>query len=50
LRWNGICDSGAGFLSDAIKVNTALTHLDLRWNNIGDSCAGSLSDAIRVNF
>ena len=49
LSENNIGDSGAGSLSDAIKVNTVLTNLDLSENNISDSGAGSLSDAIKVN-
>ena len=46
---NHIGDSGAASLSAVIKVNTALTNLDLAVNNIGDSGAASLSDAIKVN-
>ena len=37
LSFSNTGDSGAGFLSDAIKVNTALTDVDLRGNRIGDS-------------
>ena len=44
-----IGDSGARFLSDAIKVNNTLTNLDLSGNAIGDSGAGFLSEAIKVN-
>ena len=32
-----IGDSGAGYLSDAIKVNATLTNLNLRRNQISDS-------------
>jgi len=49
LYMSYIGDSGAGFLSLAIKVNTVLTHLNLGWNTIGASGAGFLSDAIKVN-
>jgi len=46
---NDIGDSGTGSLSDAIKVNTVLTYMDLSCNDIGASGAGSLSDAFKIN-
>jgi len=46
LSSNGIGASGAASLSDAIKVNSVLTNLDLRDNKIGASGAASLSNAI----
>jgi len=49
LSRKGIGDSGAGFLSDAIKVNTVLTNLNLSCNWTGASGAGSLPDATKVN-
>ena len=36
-------------LSQALKVNTSLTSLDLCWNCIGYEGAHSLSEALRVN-
>jgi len=46
LSKNGIGNSGAGVLSDAIKVNTVLTNVNLSENVIGNPGAVALSDAI----
>ena len=45
-----IGDSGASSLSEALKVNSSLTQLNLRDNSIGDSGAKSLSDAMESNI
>ena len=42
-------DSSAASLSQALSVNTTLTHLKLCYNGIGDSGAASLSQALSVN-
>ncbi|KAG0344009.1 hypothetical protein BG005_002083, partial [Podila minutissima] len=38
-----------GLLSEIIKINSALTTLDLRTNSIGDSGAQALSEALKTN-
>ena len=42
-------DSSAASLSQALSVNTTLTHLKLCYNGIGDSGAASLSQALSFN-
>ena len=49
LSENHISDEGAISLSDALRVNTSLTSLDLRRKSIGHAAAIFLSDASRVN-
>ena len=46
---NAIGDEGAAALAEALKVNTALTWLDLKDNEIGDEGAAALAEALKVN-
>ena len=46
---NGTGDSGAAAISEALKVNTCLTVLNLIWNKIRDSGAAALSEVLKVN-
>ncbi|CAF4318050.1 unnamed protein product, partial [Rotaria magnacalcarata] len=49
LYKNQIGDSGAQYLSEALKTNKSLTLLQLQTNQIGDSGAQYLADALKVN-
>ena len=50
LSWGDIgADIGAESLSQALKVNSSLSNLDLSVNFIGDPGAESLSQALKVN-
>ena len=49
LSYYDLGAEGAKSLSEALKVNTVLTNIDLRSNNIGDEGAKSLSSALKVN-
>jgi hypothetical protein len=46
---NNIGDQGATAIVDALKVNGALTELQLGSNNIGPSGATAIADALKVN-
>ena len=49
LSGTGIGDSDANALAEAIKVNTALTKLNLFDNSIGDAGASALAEALKMN-
>ncbi|CAF1527230.1 unnamed protein product [Adineta steineri] len=50
LLSNGIDDDeGACCLADALKINQAITRLDLTRNNIGPQGAQHLADALKIN-
>jgi len=42
-------DAGATEISEALKVNTALTALNIELNSIGDAGATKISEALAVN-
>ena len=46
---HGIRPRAAASISEALAVNSNMTHLNLSMNRIGDSGAGSLSEALSVN-
>ena len=45
LRWNVLCDEGAGYLSDALKVNTSLKELNLKYNDLNDQAKSQIKAA-----
>ena len=49
LNVNQIGDQGATAIGEALKVNGALTTLDLDYNEIGDHGATAIADALKVN-
>ncbi|KFH71343.1 hypothetical protein MVEG_01643 [Podila verticillata NRRL 6337] len=49
LGTNLIGDNGAQALSEALKINSTLTTLNLRSNFIGDDGAQALAEALKTN-
>ena len=49
LGSNRLGDQDATAIADALKVNGALTTLDLDYNEIGDHGATAIADALKVN-
>jgi predicted O-methyltransferase YrrM len=49
LGFNGIADTGARALADALANNGTLTHLDVSHNRIGCAGALSLAEGLRAN-
>ena len=47
LNGNQIGDAGAAALADALRVNGALTRLDLRNNKIGEDSKSKLREAVQ---
>ena len=50
ISWNGIKDTGAGFLADMLRHNSVLTHLNLKCNFICDGGMKDLADSLKSDM
>ena len=49
VSWNGFGDDGVFVLSEALRVNGSLEHLDISCNRVSHVGAGHLQKALKEN-